>query len=69
MYGRRPGEILCPQSYMLFINYEIYLREPDFCIWFNFLSDFVAFTNNVHPELEKDMREMNVLIWFSNDQI
>ena len=69
MYGRRPGEILCPLSYMLFINYEIYLREADFCIWFNLLSDSVAFTNSVHPELEKDMREVNVLIWFSNDQI
>ena len=47
---------------MLFINYEIYLREPDFCILFNLLSDSVAFTNSVHPELEKDMREVNVLI-------
>ena len=24
------------------------------------LSDSVAFTNSVHPELEKDMREVNV---------
>ena len=47
---------------MPFINYKIYLREPDFCIKFNLLSDSVAFTSRVHPELEKDMREVNVLI-------
>ena len=45
------------------IYYEIYLREPDVCIWFNLLSDSVAFTNSVQPELEKDMREVNVLIF------
>ena len=28
----------------------------------DFLSDSVAFTNSVHPEHEKDMREVNVLI-------
>ena len=51
------------------VHYPLYLLLILKYIYANhLLSDSVGFTSNIHPE-KKDMQEVNVSIWFSNDQI
>ena len=58
-FGRRQGEILSPLSPILFINYEISVCKPDFCVRFHLLSGYIRFTSSVDPE-KNMLRDVNI---------
>ena len=59
VFWTTPGEILSPLSLILFINYEISVCKPDFCIRFHLLFGYIRFTSSV--DAEKNMlRDVNI---------